>query len=59
MQVIENMQLIPCTLQIIMSALLVLIAVILNAACTNTPPGSFTCTCNQGFTGNGVICMGK
>ena len=29
-----------------------------NAACTNTP-GDFTCTCNQGYTGDGVICMGK
>ena len=29
-----------------------------NAACTNTP-GGFTCTCNQGYTGDGVTCMGK
>ena len=29
-----------------------------NAACTNTP-GGFTCACNQGYTGDGVTCMGK
>ena len=29
-----------------------------NAACTNTP-GGFTCTCNQGYIGDGVTCMGK
>ena len=29
-----------------------------NATCTNTP-GGFTCTCNQGYTGDGVTCMGK
>ncbi|XP_038075664.1 fibrillin-2-like [Patiria miniata] len=27
----------------------------LNAACTNTH-GSFTCTCNSGYTGDGTIC---
>ena len=29
-----------------------------NAFCTNTT-GNFTCTCNRGYTGNGVICTGK
>ena len=29
-----------------------------NATCTNTP-GSFTCACNQGYTGNETICEGK
>ena len=29
-----------------------------NAACTNTP-GSFTCSCNRGYTGTGIDCTGK
>ncbi len=28
-----------------------------NAKCTNT--GSFTCTCNQGYSGDGVSCIGE
>ena len=28
-----------------------------NAKCTNTI-GSFTCTCKEGYTGNGVNCKG-
>ncbi len=27
----------------------------MNATCGNTP-GSFTCACNAGYTGNGVSC---
>ena len=29
------------------------------AACTNTPPGSFTCACNPGYSGDGMSCTGK
>ena len=29
-----------------------------NANCTNTP-GSFMCTCNQGYTGDGQTCNGE
>ena len=29
-----------------------------NAQCTNTE-GSFTCSCNPGYTGNGVNCTSK
>ena len=28
-----------------------------NATCENTD-GSFTCTCNSGYTGNGTYCEG-
>ena len=30
----------------------------MNARCIDTP-GSFTCACNQGYSGNGVNCVGK
>ncbi len=29
-----------------------------NAACTNTV-GSFTCACNEGYSGDGVTCAGQ
>ena len=29
-----------------------------NATCTNTPVGSFTCTCDQGYSGDGTSCEG-
>ena len=28
-----------------------------NASCANTP-GSFICTCNTGYSGNGTSCIG-
>jgi hypothetical protein len=27
-----------------------------NATCSNSPPGSFTCTCNPGYVGDGFTC---
>ena len=29
-----------------------------NASCGNIP-GTFTCTCNPGYTGDGMSCTGK
>ena len=30
-----------------------------DATCDNTPAGSFTCTCNSGYTGDGLTCTGE
>ena len=27
-----------------------------NATCTNAGPGSYKCTCNKGYTGDGKTC---
>ena len=29
-----------------------------NALCVNTP-GSFSCACNQGYSGSGITCSGE
>ena len=29
-----------------------------DGTCYNTP-GGFNCVCNQGYTGNGVVCIGN
>ena len=29
-----------------------------NATCTDTGPGTYICTCNEGFTGDGKKCTG-
>jgi len=29
-----------------------------HASCSNTPAGFITCTCNTGYTGNGITCDG-
>ena len=29
-----------------------------SATCTNTP-GSYSCSCDEGYTGNGTTCSGK
>ena len=30
-----------------------------NATCTDIAPGSYKCTCNEGYAGDGKICTGK
>ena len=30
-----------------------------HATCTDVGSGSYTCTCNEGYTGNGKNCVGK
>ena len=29
-----------------------------NASCTDSGAGSYACTCNEGYTGNGKTCSG-
>lgn len=29
-----------------------------DASCTDTGPGTYQCTCNEGFTGDGKSCSG-
>eukprot|EP00494_Astrolonche_serrata_P034043 UN34312 len=30
-----------------------------DATCTNTPPGSHTCECKNGYSGDGETCIGN